>query len=192
MSDADFLISSSIRLLDREFINKAFATDDMHWAKPIPTDQLELLLSRSLTLGLYKVLPAGSGSRSADSPSSPRTPSPTMEDSPGEELEQIGMARFITDFVTFSYLTDVYVSPEYRKYGLGKWIVACCKEVMDAVPQKRRSLLLTSPKVGLKFYERELGFRNVVEDRDHMICMASRGSGFGNTTTTEDRASGSS
>ena len=69
MSDADFVISSSIRLLDRQFINKAFATDDMHWAKPIPTDQLELLLSRSLTLGLYKVLPAGSGSKSADSPS---------------------------------------------------------------------------------------------------------------------------
>ena len=123
----EYRISTAIARLDRDFINIAFGAEDTYWAKPLPPDQIEAMLSQSTTLGLYKVTSA-------------------------EKLQQVGMARFITDHITTSYLTDVYVLPEYRKFGLGKWIVACCKEVMDVVPAMRRGFLLASPGVELGKY----------------------------------------
>lgn len=41
---------------------------------------------------------------------------------------QIGMARIIGDGNTFAWLCDVYIDPEYRGIGLGKWLVECCLE----------------------------------------------------------------
>jgi GNAT superfamily N-acetyltransferase len=38
---------------------------------------------------------------------------------------QIGFARAITDRATIAYLADVFVLPEYRGRGLGKWLVEC-------------------------------------------------------------------
>jgi GNAT superfamily N-acetyltransferase len=37
---------------------------------------------------------------------------------------QVGFARVITDFAVHAYLADVFVLPEYRGQGLGKWLVA--------------------------------------------------------------------
>ena len=39
--------------------------------------------------------------------------------------EQIGFARVVSDFATFGYLSDVFVLPEYRRLGLGKWMMNC-------------------------------------------------------------------
>jgi GNAT superfamily N-acetyltransferase len=38
---------------------------------------------------------------------------------------QVGFARVITDRATIAYLADVFVLPEYRGRGLGKWLVEC-------------------------------------------------------------------
>jgi GNAT superfamily N-acetyltransferase len=38
---------------------------------------------------------------------------------------QIGFARVISDRATIAYLGDVFVLPEYRGRGLGKWLVEC-------------------------------------------------------------------
>lgn len=176
----EILISTSLNLLDREWITTAFGTEDMYWAKPLLPDQLELMLEHSLTLGMYRTSPSTPSPKSAVEPSSPRTPSPTLEDEGADEkLEQIGMARIVTDYVTFVYLTDVYVVPGYRKDGLGKWIVACCKEVIDGTPELRRALLLTSTGLGRRFYERELGWWDVGEERESLACMTLKGWGFG-------------
>jgi GNAT superfamily N-acetyltransferase len=37
--------------------------------------------------------------------------------------EQIGFARVVTDFATFAWLADVFMSEDYRGRGLGKWLV---------------------------------------------------------------------
>lgn len=42
-----------------------------------------------------------------------------------EDSRQIGFARVITDRATIAYLGDVFVLPEYRGRGLGKWLVDC-------------------------------------------------------------------
>ncbi len=42
-----------------------------------------------------------------------------------EENRQIGFARVVTDSATFAYLADVFVLPEHRGNGLGKWLIEC-------------------------------------------------------------------
>lgn len=155
----------------------------MYWAKPLPADQLDLMLQHSLTLGMYVIKPSVPPAKSVDEPESPRTPSPTLGDpAEHEALEQIGMARMCTDYVTFAYLTDVYLLPEWRRDGLGKWLVACVKEVVDGIPELRRALLLTSTGVGQEFYKRELGWWDVVEEREKGLgCMTLKGWGFGDS-----------
>jgi GNAT superfamily N-acetyltransferase len=47
-----------------------------------------------------------------------------VEGSAPHEDRQIGFARVVTDYATFSYLCDVVIHPEYRRRGLGKFLVA--------------------------------------------------------------------
>ena len=37
--------------------------------------------------------------------------------------EMVGCARVVTDFVSIAYLADVYLMPEHRGRGLGRWLV---------------------------------------------------------------------
>jgi len=64
------------------------------------------------------------------------------------------MARVLTDDVTFAYLTDVYVLPEFQGKGLGRWILECLNEVIKAWPHLRRFMFLTS-SIGI--YRKTLG-----------------------------------
>jgi GNAT superfamily N-acetyltransferase len=36
---------------------------------------------------------------------------------------QVGFARVISDYATFGYIMDVFVLPQHRRLGLGKWLV---------------------------------------------------------------------
>ncbi|MGB0524449.1 MAG: GNAT family N-acetyltransferase [Flammeovirgaceae bacterium] len=39
--------------------------------------------------------------------------------------QQIGLARVITDYTTFAYLSDVFVTKSHQGKGLGKWMIDC-------------------------------------------------------------------
>jgi ribosomal protein S18 acetylase RimI-like enzyme len=170
VSNKDFLISTQPSLLDLNFINTAFASPDMDWAKPVPEDHLALMLSQSISPGLYEVLPPAPPPATVDEPSTPRTPSPTTEGPPEESLKQIGFARLITDHVTTAYLTDVYVLPEYRGLGLGKWLTSCCNEAIELHPYLRRALLFASAGVGEKFYS-AFGFWSIEREKETKVIM---------------------
>ncbi len=55
---------------------------------------------------------------------------------------QIGFARVITDRATIAYLGDVFVLPDYRGRGLGKWLVDCVLEHPE-LQGLRRWILIT-------------------------------------------------
>lgn len=38
-------------------------------------------------------------------------------------VDQVGLARVITDYATFGYLADVFIISAFRRRGLGKWLV---------------------------------------------------------------------
>jgi ribosomal protein S18 acetylase RimI-like enzyme len=52
---------------------------------------------------------------------------------------QIGFCRAVTDGVSFAYLADVYVLPEYRGYGLGERLV---RHMIEEGPYADRRWLL--------------------------------------------------
>ncbi|KAK4507771.1 hypothetical protein PRZ48_001506 [Zasmidium cellare] len=113
----------------------------MYWAKPLSAEQLELMLSQFLTFGLYKSTPPSSRKRD-DSPSSPRTPSPTLEAEKDEDLKQIGLGRLVTDHVTFVYISDVYIVKEHRGKGLeSKQIYRYYPKVEEDRKEKEKQLL---------------------------------------------------
>jgi GNAT superfamily N-acetyltransferase len=41
---------------------------------------------------------------------------------------QIGFARVVTDYATFAWLADVFLLPEFRGQGLGKWLIGAIVE----------------------------------------------------------------
>jgi len=82
-----------------------------YWCEGIPRETLARALSHSLCFGLY----AG-----------PR---------------QIGLARVISDFTTFAYLCDVYVLPELRGKGLGRWLMECVMAHPDLQGLRRLTLV---------------------------------------------------
>jgi len=61
---------------------------------------------------------------------------------------QIGLARVISDYTTFAYLSDVFIHEEYRSRGVGKWLV----ETILSHPElrgMRRWMLATQDAHGL-------------------------------------------
>lgn len=172
-NDEEYLVSTAPSLIDRNFVATGFQSPEMYWATPMAPDLIETMLANSLTLGLYKLLPAVQA-KATDSPSSPRTPSPTVEDTSSDQLLQIGMARIVTDHVTTAYLTDVFLLPEYRTKGLGKWLIECCNDIFHAIPAMRRTMLMTNPGIGKKFYQDQLRMWDVCEEKDRAVCMTRR------------------
>jgi GNAT superfamily N-acetyltransferase len=67
---------------------------------------------------------------------------------------QIGFARVMSDRATFAYLADVFVLPEYRGAGLGKWLIECVTSHPE-LQGLRRWLLGTRDAHGLY---RQFGF----------------------------------
>jgi GNAT superfamily N-acetyltransferase len=59
---------------------------------------------------------------------------------------QVGLARVITDGVTFGWLADVFVVDAHRGRGLGKFVVGCAVEAHQGV---RRLVLGTRDAHGL-------------------------------------------
>ena len=59
------------------------------------------------------------------------------------EREQVGFCRVVTDRSTFAYLCDVYIDPDHRGRGLGKWLVSNIRDVY-ADTGMRRFILATA------------------------------------------------
>ncbi|KAF2429361.1 hypothetical protein EJ08DRAFT_300780 [Tothia fuscella] len=138
----EYVISNNLEMISYEFIQSSLARKEVYWTGPTisPLETIKTMVVNSCTLGLYKT-------------GDPTSPSK-------DKARQIGFARIITDYVTIAYLTDVFILPECQGTGLGKWLIARTREIIDSMPELRRSVLLTDQNgKGVKFYERELGMK---------------------------------
>ncbi|PWT92776.1 MAG: GNAT family N-acetyltransferase [Blastocatellia bacterium] len=106
-----------------------FLTNHAYWALGRSLDTVTRSVDNSLNFGLY------SGNK------------------------QIGFARVVTDYATFAWLADVFVLPEYRGKGLGKWLIETISSV-EELQGFRRWLLATHDAHGLY---RQFGFNNLSE-----------------------------
>jgi len=72
---------------------RRYLSEESYWAKGRPLEVIQRSIAHSLNFGLYH-----SG-------------------------RQVGFARVVSDFAVFAWLGDVFVLPEERGKGLGKWLV---------------------------------------------------------------------
>ncbi len=62
---------------------------------------------------------------------------------------QIGCARVVTDTRTFGWLADVFVDPQYRGKGVGKFMIGCVAEHPDCA---RLRLFFLGTRDAQEFY----------------------------------------
>jgi GNAT superfamily N-acetyltransferase len=63
------------------------------WAAGIPAELLSRAIDHSVAFGLYR------------------------------DGHQVGFGRVVSDYATFAYIADVFVLPEERGCGLGRWLL---------------------------------------------------------------------
>lgn len=127
----DYFVSTDPSLIPLSKLNAVLASKETYWATALPEDALKEMVESSLCFALYKA-----------------------SENPGEPpSDMFGFARLVTDFTTFAWLTDVWVDPGLQGLGLGKWILQCVNESVDAVPHLRRTMCLCSWGRAVSFYE---------------------------------------
>lgn len=129
-----FQLSTNPELISLADLNDFFS--DMPWAKPLPEAALQSLVRQSLCFALYEIRDSG--------------------------RKLIGISRWISDFVTVAYLTDVYLLPAYRSYGLGKWMMSCVDETFRSMEHFRGMILIVNRGSGEEsLYRKHLGMEDV-------------------------------
>lgn len=169
----NFLISTNASLIQPAAVNEAFGSDLIHWARTMDEKLLKKMLDNSLCFGVY-ALPTSSAEIAG-----PHTFSifdrPTDIGLGRGNPRQIGLARLITDEVSFAYVTDVYILEEHQGKGLGKFLIKCINDTISSWPEFRRVLLITSG--ANKFYEEMLGMKDFEQGKNGFTMMTRKGSG---------------
>jgi GNAT superfamily N-acetyltransferase len=84
--------------------------------------------------------------------------------------QQIGFARVVTDFATFAWVADVFITEKYRGRGLGVWLI----DVITSHPKLqglRRWVLATRDAHELY---RRFGFNGLTNPQRYMEKMSDR------------------
>lgn len=121
MNTADLFVSCDRALLDHEWITRNIKI--AYWGHWRSTELIRKSVDNSLCYGLYWRDPTTGG---ANHPS---------------VNKQIGLARLVTDYATFSYLCDVIIDPSHRGLGYGKFLMSIV--VQDPVVASMPSMLVT-------------------------------------------------
>jgi ribosomal protein S18 acetylase RimI-like enzyme len=188
-----YLISTDWALIPIKELNAAFASTEFYWANPLPDAVMEETLRNSLCFGLFEknsdsAVQNGQPSDTktsvenelAESDPSPTSAATTVVKSP---LQFVGIARCVTDFTTFLYLTDVWIDPRHQGKGLGKWLVGCVQDVIETMPYLRRSMLFTADwDRSVPFYEKfmDMTLINNSNRGDGLAVMERKGRGHPN------------
>ncbi len=102
-----------------------FLSTGSYWAQNRPLEVVQRSIENSLNFGVY------------------------CDD------RQVGYARVVTDYATFAWVCDVFVLPEQRQSGLGKWLVECVVSHPDLKPLRR---LLLATRDAHELYRKYGGF----------------------------------
>ena len=121
--NSEYFISTDKALLDFPLILR-FISEESYWGKGRTAVVMRKAIDNSiLCFGLY---------RKTDTVS-----------------VQVGFARVVSDFAAFAYLSDIFILPEYRGKGLGKWLVSTLCDHPEIRNLKNVTLITRTPE----FYE---------------------------------------
>jgi GNAT superfamily N-acetyltransferase len=150
-------------------VNAAFAQDFVYWSSPFPDAVTQQLLDGSLCFGVFKyTIPVEQRANRSEI---------DISEVALEDVEQVGLARVVTDMVTMAWLTDVYILPEYQSRGLGSWMMDCVKHTLlapndEGMPYLRRIMLVTTHRNGdggrrEDYYAKMFGMQVVGHEERH-------------------------
>ncbi|KAJ3475639.1 hypothetical protein NLG97_g9388 [Lecanicillium saksenae] len=149
----EYLITTDSSLIPLPRLIDAYNSEEFYWANAMPIEYMKAALENSLCFGLFR-----------------------QQDG---ENEFLGLARCVTDYATFLYLTDVWVDPLMQGKGLGSWLIQCVQEVIEEMPHLRRSMLFTSSwEKSVPFYQKLMGME-VIESKfgSGLVTMERKGRG---------------
>jgi GNAT superfamily N-acetyltransferase len=72
--------------------------------------------------------------------------------------KQVGFARVVTDYSTFSWLCDVFTDPKHRGKGVGKQLV---EAVVNHEPLRKTGLMILATRDAHGLYSRYGGFEPI-------------------------------
>jgi GNAT superfamily N-acetyltransferase len=149
-----FFISTDSNLFPISRLTEIFDSAEFYWARALTPEAFREALDNSLSFGVYEQ------TENADKPL---------------ENKLVGIARCVTDFVTFAYLTDVWIDPALQGKGLGSWLIQCVHEVLDSMSDLRKMMLLTGDwERSVPFYEKLLGMKVVDSKRGEGLAVMER------------------
>jgi GNAT superfamily N-acetyltransferase len=104
-----------------------FLSTEAYWSPGVPEEVVRRAIGGSVVFGLYR------------------------------GRDQVGFTRVVTDKATFAWVCDVFVLPEHRGHGLGKWLMECVMGHPE-LQGLRRWMLATRDAHGLY---RQYGFTDL-------------------------------
>jgi len=113
--NADFFLKKGFQIsTDKSLLDfeiiYQYLNEDSYWAKGITREKLKRAIDNSDCFGIY------------------------------QHNKQAGFARVVTDKATFAYICDVFVLPEFRGFGLSKWLIQSIVEDPEFSGLRRWSL----------------------------------------------------
>jgi len=130
MNLSDIFVSTGAQILDRTWVRKQIHLT--YWGSWRTDEIIDASLDHSLCVGLYWRDPDTGG---------PNHP---------EVNQQIGFARIVTDYASFSWLCDVIIDPDHRGMGYGKFLMSQLIEL----PEIKKCVTYLATKDAQTFYER--------------------------------------
>jgi len=125
-----YIISTDRARLDLDVIHD-FLANQSYWAEGRSQARVQKALDNSLCFGVYT-----------------------------EAGEQVGLARVVTDYATFAWISDVFIVPAHRGRGLSKWLVP---EVVAYPQLQGLKHLLLATRDAHTLYQKYGGFE-IMED----------------------------
>jgi GNAT superfamily N-acetyltransferase len=107
-----------------------------YWAQGRPLEVAQKALENSLCFGVYR------------------------------GAEQVGLARVVTDYATFGWLCDVFITEAHRGRGLGKWLIECVVSHPDLAGLKQ---IVLATRDAHELYRRYGGFTSLPAPERWMI-----------------------
>ncbi|OAA80665.1 Acyl-CoA N-acyltransferase [Akanthomyces lecanii RCEF 1005] len=151
----DYFVTTDSSLIPLTRLIDVYNSTEFYWANAMPLEYMKSALENSLCFGLFR-------------------------NSLGDESKEfLGLARCVTDYTTFLYLTDVWVDPAMQGKGLGSWLVQCVQGVIEEMPYLRRSMLFTSSwEKSVPFYQKHMDMEVVESKSGHgLVTMERKGRG---------------
>lgn len=166
-----YLISTRQDDLQPKAINEAFASDYVYWAKALPEETLVAMLTGSWCFGVYvcaekNVKDEDRKPRYCESLTCfldqlgsliSRSYHPSvlsLSENPSTKWNQIGLARLVTDYISLTYLTDVYILPSYQGQGISTALLSSLREILETWKDLRRLILLTNREETVRYYRK--------------------------------------